>query len=87
MIAKLIYSVYFYIYSGYNVPISFISQVYDIGFRTCLSFGRYYFRTFDGREYNYAGQCKFILAQDYTAQWQVYMTPINCEAPETCRKV
>ncbi|XP_021344641.1 mucin-2-like, partial [Mizuhopecten yessoensis] len=72
--------------ANFKSPISVIGQDHDVGFRTCVSFGRYFFRTFDGREYNFAGTCKYVLSADYAGQWQVYLEPIGCDSLDTCTK-
>ncbi|XP_033761285.1 SCO-spondin-like isoform X2 [Pecten maximus] len=62
-----------------------INQSHDPGFRSCLSYGGVYYRTFDGKQYNFGGKCKYILARA-SEQWQVVMHQINCETPTGCKK-
>ncbi|XP_060080481.1 mucin-2-like [Ylistrum balloti] len=70
------------IYGGEGV----VEQTKDVGFRTCLNCGISYYRTFDGREYQFPGNCKYTLAADIQGKWQVDVEPINCDNFETCRK-
>ena len=59
----------------------------DLPFRTCLNFGRSFFRMFDGLEYQFAGMCTYTLAENILEGWHVEMTVKNCDYWTTCRKV
>ncbi|XP_069118777.1 SCO-spondin-like [Argopecten irradians] len=71
---------------NYSKGISVINQDIDLGYRTCLSFGRSHYRTYDGREYKFPGNCKYVLSADYAGQWEVNVEMVNCETLQTCRK-
>ncbi|XP_067931666.1 mucin-2-like [Watersipora subatra] len=61
-----------------------IEKEENIGFSTCLNYGKNYWRTFDGLEYRFGGLCKYVMAK--TALWHVSISMINCHSFSTCRK-
>jgi len=56
----------------------------------CVNFGRGLYRTFDGYEYNYAGECSYTMAEDANNLWSVRLTMVNCDVDSSflaCHKV
>ena len=64
-----------------------IHQIADIGISTCLHFGTNYWRTFDGLQYQFNGQCKYVMAQSKQRGWYVNIRMVNCHNFRSCRKV
>jgi len=64
-----------------------VMQTNDQPFRTCLNFGRSFYRTFDGLEFQFAGTCTYTLAENTDEAWHVEMTVKNCNYWSTCKKV
>ncbi|KAK3588898.1 hypothetical protein CHS0354_007047 [Potamilus streckersoni] len=64
---------------------SVIIQENELPFRTCLNFGRSFYRMFDGLEYQFSGACTYTLATDFN-NWNIEVTPVHCDYWTTCRK-
>ncbi|KAH3783364.1 hypothetical protein DPMN_161301 [Dreissena polymorpha] len=62
-------------------------QTTNLPFRTCLNFGRSFYRMFDGLEFQFAGTCTYTLAESVLQGWHVEVTLKNCDYWTTCRKV
>ena len=55
-----------------------------------MNYGKDVYRTFDGHEYTFSGQCKYLLAKDAKNNWEVYVTMVGCAANkrfDQCQKV
>ncbi|XP_021363866.1 SCO-spondin-like [Mizuhopecten yessoensis] len=61
-----------------------INQNTTLNYRTCLAFGKSYFRTFDGLEYLFEGECKYVLAQGQ--DWSIIIEPFECTSACDCYK-
>ena len=70
---------------GYFHIIPVIRQRDDLGFKTCMSFGRAEFRTFDGLQYHFGGPCTYLAFSDVNHMF--YVTHHNCHLHSTCHKV
>ncbi|KAH3832339.1 hypothetical protein DPMN_105624 [Dreissena polymorpha] len=46
-------------------------QTTNLPFRTCLNFGRSFYRMFDGLEFQFAGTCTYTLAESVLQGWHV----------------
>ncbi|XP_052224799.1 SCO-spondin-like [Dreissena polymorpha] len=64
-----------------------IMQTTNLPFRTCLNFGRSFYRMFDGLEFQFAGTCTYTLAESVLQGWHVEVTLKNCDYWTTCRKL
>ena len=80
--------------TSYGVEISYImmciwiSVVKNPGhltYFTCMSYGPYYYRTFDGLEYQFGGRCKYTAFTDGIRTVEVGMN--NCLNYGSCTKV
>ncbi|CAF1170552.1 unnamed protein product, partial [Didymodactylos carnosus] len=63
------------------------SQLADnspLPFATCVLWGLFHYRTFDGTHFEFTGGCKYKLSG--TRSWQVNFEPQNCSRYETCVK-
>ena len=66
----------------------FVSVVENPGglpFRTCMSHGPNYYRTFDGLEFQYRGRCSYLMYSDTIMSMTVEM--IDCDSFVLCEKV
>ena len=53
-------------------------------FATCLLWGLFHYRTFDGTQFEFTGSCKYELAS--TQSWQVNVHPTGCTNWKKCSK-
>ncbi|XP_064614442.1 uncharacterized protein LOC135478101 [Liolophura sinensis] len=60
-------------------------QLFDPGFRTCLSYLTDSYRTLDGYNYRFGGGCSYVLAE-LENEWSIYMKLVNCYSVDTCKK-
>jgi len=56
----------------------------DLTFRTCVLWGLNHFRTFDGTQFEFGGECVNKLASGKT--WQINYQSLNCDNFSTCKK-
>ncbi|KAM4026917.1 LOW QUALITY PROTEIN: SCO-spondin-like [Anomaloglossus baeobatrachus] len=57
-------------------------------FSTCVTWGGFHFRTFDGRHYNFHGRCAYNLASSSEASWAVFVSGGPCSGGASlCPKV
>lgn len=57
----------------------------NLTYRTCMSGGSNYYRTFDGLEYFFQGRCTYTLFTDSVISVTVKL--ISCESCTLCQKV
>ena len=81
------YSKILFLLNLFHTATSMISQTHELPFRTCLTFGKSYYRTFDGLEYQYDGECTYTLAENPLQGWHVENSMTHCETVTTCAKV
>lgn len=53
-------------------------------FATCVLWGLFHYRTFDGTSFDFTGNCNYKLGS--TQSWQVNVNPINCTNWKKCSK-
>ncbi|XP_069118748.1 SCO-spondin-like [Argopecten irradians] len=51
---------------------------------TCLAFGKSYYRTFDGVEYMFEGECRYVLAKG--THWSISIQSVECVSACDCFK-
>ena len=56
-----------------------------LNYFTCMSYGPYYYRTFDGLEFLYGGRCSYTLFTDGARTVEVNMN--KCTGYKDCTKV
>lgn len=64
-----------------------VHQEEDIGLSTCLHFGNNYWRTFDGLQWQFHGQCKYVMAESASRLWHINIKMVDCRTFSACRKV
>ena len=64
---------------------STVVQSNKLNFRTCMGYGTAYYRTFDGKEFSFAGRCSYVLVSD--DQLLIEVKNIDCDKYSTCKKV
>ncbi|KAK3108443.1 hypothetical protein FSP39_008068, partial [Pinctada imbricata] len=65
---------------------SVVVQTNHQDFRTCMMFGRSYYRSFDGLEYNFPGLCTYTAIKEPSLGWNVEIQMKNCSLFSNCRK-
>jgi von Willebrand factor type D domain len=53
-------------------------------FATCVLWGLFHYRTFDGSQFDFTGSCNYKLGG--TQSWQVNVQPIGCTSWKKCSK-
>ncbi|XP_069815842.1 SCO-spondin-like [Dendropsophus ebraccatus] len=56
-------------------------------FSTCVTWGGFHYRTFDGKHYNFHGDCTYNLASSTDANWAVLVSREPCTQAGLCAKV
>ncbi|XP_077125438.1 SCO-spondin-like [Ranitomeya variabilis] len=56
-------------------------------FSTCITWGGFHYRTFDGRHYNFHGQCMYNLVSSSDTNWAVFVSGEPCSGVGVCPKV
>ena len=65
--------------------ISVVENPGNLNYFTCMSYGPYYYRTFDGLEYLFGGRCKYTAFTDGSRSVEIGLN--NCMNYGTCTKV
>ncbi|KAE8595015.1 hypothetical protein XENTR_v10015432 [Xenopus tropicalis] len=55
-------------------------------FSTCVTWGGFHFRTFDGKHFHFHGTCTYTLASSLDSTWAVYISEELCPQPAQCPK-
>ncbi|CAH1263783.1 MUC5AC [Branchiostoma lanceolatum] len=55
-------------------------------YATCLTWGRFHYRTFDGRQYSFHGDGSFSLSQSVDGTWYIHAKNVDCDSCDTCHK-
>ncbi|XP_056407686.1 SCO-spondin-like [Hyla sarda] len=55
-------------------------------FSTCVTWGGFHYRTFDGKHYNFHGDCMYNLASSIDANWAVFVSGEPCTRAGLCPK-
>ena len=56
-----------------------------LNYFTCMSYGPYYYRTFDGLEFLFGGRCRYTAFTDGSRTVEIGMK--NCGSYSSCQKV
>ncbi|XP_075117575.1 SCO-spondin-like [Leptodactylus fuscus] len=56
-------------------------------FATCVTWGSFHYRTFDGKHYNFHGDCTYNLASSTDASWAVLVSGERCTRIGQCLKI
>ena len=73
------------LYSQFLSSLTVVQNDDSLTFRTCMSHGPNFYRTFDGLAYLYGGRCTYTAFNDGTRSLSVQM--VDCHRYSTCSKV
>ena len=68
-----------------NICVTVVENNGALPFRTCMSYGPNYYRTFDGLEFLFRGRCAYTVFSDGVISVTVEL--INCHSYHHCEKV